>query len=351
MRGDIIELSHLLTSERTELSTPYWTMPSLMAAYLNFFMPWNVVRLCQLLPSLDMPKVDDFDYVLDLGSGPITCIIALWIARPDYRAKRLNIIATDVVSKPMELGLEVFKALAKLLNEPLNWNIELHRQSFTTALDRHSTKLKSKAKVIISANILNEVESRQKLQNEALREIFSAYSYSVRRNLHEEGTYLAIEPGTRQGGRLVTLLREEGLDNGLAAHAPCTHNEPCPFQENKRISSWCHMQCPAHAPTWLKDLAYNSNFRRRTLSLSFVQLKTYQKRFKPNCARIVSNPFEVPQYGSSQYVCSEHGLGMLVQEKNDYKSPSIEIPHSSMVQIAPTNKIDRKSQAFIAYLD
>ncbi len=352
LKKDIIELSELLTSERNELAAPYWTMPSFMAAYLNFFMPWNVVRLCQLLPKLEMPHIDDNDYILDLGSGPITCIIALWIAKPEYRAKKINIIATDVVLKPMELGLAVFQALAKILGEPLNWNVQLHRQSFTQALDRHSTKLKAKAKLILSANILNEVESRQKLQNAQIREIFSAYSYAIRRNLHnDEGTYLAIEPGTRQGGRLITLLREEALENSLAPHAPCTHNEICPFQENKRISSWCHMQCPAHAPAWLKDLAYNSGFRRRTLSLSFVQLKTNLKKFKPNAARLISNPFDVPQYGTCHYICSEHGLGMLVQENNNPRFPQIEIPHSAKIQIAPTNKRDRKSQALIAYLD
>ncbi len=345
LKKDICDLSALLTSERTELTTPYWTIPALTNAYIHYFMPWNLVRLCQLFPSLDLPEVEDEDYVLDMGSGPLTCIIALWIARPDYRNKKLNIIATDVSTKPMEIARDILEKLAELLEVPLHWNIRLHKQSYSQALAKKSTKLPQKAKLILSGNILNEVETRQKLQESELQELFSKYSLSVLDLLDERGSYIAIEPGTRQGGRLVSLLRQESIKNSLFPHAPCTHSKRCPFHERKNARSWCHMQCPAFAPHWLKDISAISGFKRESLALSFVQLKPYEIDYPYTTARLVSNPIQVPELGSSHYICTATGL-MLLASTYDAN-----LPLSAMISFEKSDKFDKKSRSPIVYLE
>ncbi len=345
IRKDICDLSALLTSERTELTTPYWTLPALTNAYIHYFMPWNLVRLCQLFPSLDLAEVEDEDYVLDMGSGPLTCIIALWIARPDYRNKKLNIIATDVSTKPMEIARQILENLSNLLEVPLLWNIKLYKQSYSQALDKKTSKLPQKAKLILSGNILNEVETRQKLQDTQLQELFSSYSSSISDLLHERGSYIAIEPGTRQGGRLISLLRRESIKNSLYPHAPCTHIQKCPFQERKNARSWCHMQCPAFAPAWLKDLSAIAGFKRESLSISFVQLKAFEVSYPPTTARLVSNPIKVPDYGLSHYICTHTGL-MLLASTDDAR-----LPLSCMVSFNRSEKFDQKSRSPIAYLD
>ncbi len=345
LKKDICDLSALLTSERTELTTPYWTLPALTNAYIHYFMPWNLVRLCQLFPSLDLADVEDGDYVLDMGSGPLTCIIALWIARPDYRNKKLNIIATDVSLKPMEIARQILENLAHLLEVPLLWNISLYKQSYSQALAKKTTVLPQKAKLILSGNILNEVETRQKLQDTELQELFEKYALSIKDLLDDRGSYIAIEPGTRQGGRLVSLLRKESIKNSLYPHAPCTHIQKCPFRERKHAKSWCHMQCPAFAPAWLKDLSAIAGFKRENLSISFVQLKAYEVSYPSTTARLVSNPIKVPEYGLSHYICTHTGLMLLASTEDAH------LPLSCMVSFNRSEKFDQKSRSPIAYLE
>ncbi|MCL2130521.1 MAG: rRNA methyltransferase, partial [Treponema sp.] len=49
---DVSELSGLLTSQRELRGSSYLGKPSLLSAYLRYFMPWNIYRLCRLLSGL-----------------------------------------------------------------------------------------------------------------------------------------------------------------------------------------------------------------------------------------------------------------------------------------------------------
>ena len=80
------DLSAMLTTEREAISRSYWSAPRLTSAYLRYFLPWNVVRLASLLPSLDLGTPPADPLLLDLGSGPLTLPMALWLSRPDLRA-------------------------------------------------------------------------------------------------------------------------------------------------------------------------------------------------------------------------------------------------------------------------
>ncbi len=342
LKYNIRDLSALLTSERKELATPYWTNPRLTSAYVNFFMPWNLIRFTQLFPAMELPRVQDGDYILDLGSGPLTCIIALWISRPDYREKKLNIIPTDVVLKPMEIGLDILKALAQALDIPMNWNIQSQKKSFTQAIVDNARILPKKVKLLFSANILNEVETRQNLQNTTLSKIFSDYSFAIHKLITNDGGYIALEPGTRQGGRLVSLLRSESIKNSLFPHAPCPHADRCPLQANRENSSWCHMQCPAFAPTWLRRLSEDAGFKRDSLTLSFVYLRPYFEGNYDNAGRIVSNTFNVPKYSQCRYVCTDKGLALLVKGRD--------LPDSALVSISISKDKDQKTHHPIAYV-
>ena len=63
------ELSALLTADRDEMDRPYWLAPRLAAAYLRYFLPWNLARLCALLPSLQIGDVPPSPVAADVGSG------------------------------------------------------------------------------------------------------------------------------------------------------------------------------------------------------------------------------------------------------------------------------------------
>ncbi len=88
------DLSAFLTTDRSSRSKPYWSSPRLTSAYLRYFLPWNILRLTSLLGTLSL-SLPSGAAVLDIGSGPLTFPIALWLAREDLRNKELNITAAD----------------------------------------------------------------------------------------------------------------------------------------------------------------------------------------------------------------------------------------------------------------
>ncbi len=81
---DVKRLSELLTSERGNRPKGYLADAPVLSAYLRAFLPWNLVRLCRLLPNLDLrrsPASPSGAVIVDLGAGPLTFGLALWLAR------------------------------------------------------------------------------------------------------------------------------------------------------------------------------------------------------------------------------------------------------------------------------
>lgn len=100
---DVAELSRLLTADRKERGESYLGKPDLLSAYLRYFLPWNLYRLCRLLPALPLTLAGG-DAVNDLGSGPLTLALALWICRPDLRPLALEFRCLDRTGTVLEAG-------------------------------------------------------------------------------------------------------------------------------------------------------------------------------------------------------------------------------------------------------
>ena len=79
--GGIRKLSDFLTVDRENLPRDYMTRPEYLAAYLHYFLPWNIYRQGRLLTGLDL-ALKPGARVVDLGAGPLTFLLALWLARP-----------------------------------------------------------------------------------------------------------------------------------------------------------------------------------------------------------------------------------------------------------------------------
>ena len=203
----IRDLSAMLTYERGGLGRSYWSAPRYVSAYLRYFLPWNLVRLTGLLPGLDLPvPVCDAETpvtIADLGSGPLTLPIALWLSRPDWRAVPLTLVCVDTVPRPMEMGRSILEHMAKLSGEPLNWTIRLVR----SPLMQSFRELRSPY-LLMAGNVLNELKDKPGV---SVDERMADLAVAVGRTLHPEGTALFIEPGTRLGGTLTAKLRETAL--------------------------------------------------------------------------------------------------------------------------------------------
>ena len=109
--NDIKELSHELTDERSERRKGYMNDPATLSAYIRYYQWWNLVRLVKLFSTLPV-TLKAGDTLADLGSGPLTLPIALWIARPDLRELPLTWYCVDLSAGALSAGEELFLKIA-----------------------------------------------------------------------------------------------------------------------------------------------------------------------------------------------------------------------------------------------
>jgi hypothetical protein len=116
----IKELSHQLTDERSSRHNGYMNQTVMLTAYSRYFMWWNLFRLTNLFrgfPKNCFEFLKDDDYCLDLGSGPLTIPVALWLSRPELRKKKLTWYCTDISQTALSLGEEIYlSVVAKTLS-------------------------------------------------------------------------------------------------------------------------------------------------------------------------------------------------------------------------------------------
>ncbi len=311
------ELSTRLTRDRSALHKPYWSAPRLTSAYLRYFLPWNILRLTRLFSGLELPEPlpraphDGQSplprLLVDIGSGPLTVPLALWLARPRWRALPLTVLCLDAAPRPLELGRRLFLAVA---GPDAPWRIVTRRASADAFL-RETRDTPGVPWLLTAANVLNELKARPGREEE------DRTAGIVEQTAHlltaPDARALFVEPGTRLGGKTIVSLRETALEEGLFPEHPCPHGKACPLQESR---TWCHFTCDAAgAPEWLTALSRDARLHKDALSLAFVLLRPMpeppETRGLPG-ARVVSAPFAVPGLpGLARYACTGRGLAVL----------------------------------------
>jgi hypothetical protein len=314
--GEIRHLSHLLTDERGDLKRDYLADPATLSAYLRYFLPWNIYRLGVLFAGLGLDPGGDNPNgaatIIDLGAGPLTAPLALWLSRPRLRKRPLTFICVDRAPKPMRLGLDVLHSLAAAQGGLAPWKITLVKGPL-------DARLREKADLIFVANALNEVLHRG--ESEELLETAEAMAGHLSSMLTPTGALCVVEPGVRPSAHLLAALRRGFLHHGLKPLAPCPHTEPCPMS-GRGYTAWCHFNFDAEAaPGWLKKLSDEAKLPKDNVSLSFLHFSAKGRKLAPgegkSLVRAVSGPFELPApdgmapHRFGQYACSERGLTLL----------------------------------------
>lgn len=300
------DLSRMLTSERDLADQPYWSSPRLLTAYCRYFLPWNLHRLAWLLPGLRLPLAPkqrapgtspEEVVILDLGSGPLTLPLALWVACPEFRRLPLRFICVDVAPHPMNVGRTIFQALA---GETL-WRFELRRGPLEAALGA----FKGKVRLILAGNVLNELPPPRR---GSLQERMEGLARLLASRLEADGRVLSVEPGTRLGGRVIAALRQAALEQGLTPEAPCPHAGPCPML-GPRATGWCHFSMlTTGAPPELLGLTRRAALEKRSLSLSCLLLRPMmpEEETGPE-AELAANPLDFLESEVDAWLDSEGG--------------------------------------------
>lgn len=338
---DIVCLSRMLTSSRKEMTQPYWSKPAFISAYLYYFLPWNIIRLARLLSSLNFPepeRIGNYSPILyDLGSGPLTLPITLWLTHPHFHDLPLECVCIDKSPQPMETGAKIFRTIASRFNKKA-WPIHLLRNSLAEPL--HPTKKLERGYpwLIAAINLLNEISTAKSRQRsvgreedteekcltkflEFLKSVCSVHELKDNHPLH----FLFVEPGTRLGGSLIMKLREMAIALGLKPVSPCTHNKPCPLlcsassMNSSFAKSWCHFTfLVENVPAWLLDLSEKAGLEKHSLSLSLLllnQSEEFNKEKNEMHTRVLSNHFAALNDQFCRYGCASCGRVLLKDAK------------------------------------
>lgn len=314
--ADIRDLSAALTSQRSELRFNYWKKPNWISAYLYYFLPWNLVRLCGLLPGLPLPEPARDSLLADAGSGPLTMPLALWLAKPEWRKAPVTVLAMDASRQPLEIGQALFAAVAELAGQQA-WTVDAE----SGPLENLGAASRAAAPwLATAANVLNELKPGKDGSGERFERLLAAWQPLWTRG----APLLFVEPGTRLGGAMIMRLRAAALERGLYPLSPCTHNADCPLPDRddlaKLPSGWCHFVFSAqNAPAWLKDLSREARLFKTSLSLSFILLADSPPALTlpPGAlpTRVISQSF-LARMSVARYGCASCGLCFLRNSKN-----------------------------------
>jgi hypothetical protein len=390
LKADIRKLWEDLTSDRESRTAEYLGSPPALSAYLRYFLPWNVFRLAALLANADFCLPDNA-VIADIGSGPLTLPIALWIARPELREVPLTIYCMDRVERVLEAGITIFQTLCMRVGGRLPpWRIETRKDSF-------GSPLPERAHLLTAANVFNEFfwKDKRNLGERALDTARILLSY-----IKENGSLFVMEPGDPRSGALIAALRAALIAEGAPPLGPCPHSLSCPMpgifhhlfppEETRTVKKdpnvapsrfllppvvmpkkrdkypWCHFGVDAlKAPSWLETLSEEAGLPKERAVLSYlwaargavvrepvgipdpVRSSEHERRARAGrgiLVRVVSEPFPLPDGSSGQYACSSLGYTLLKRPRGEESFDSGDLLEVTSSQ---QQRNDEKSGAII----
>lgn len=252
---DVAELSRQLTSERPRRNAGYLGQKSLLSAYLRYFLPWNVFRLGRLLPSLEI-QFEAGDAITDIGSGPLTLPIALWVCRPDLREVPLEFRCLDRTGAILDAGKRILEAL------PSRWKLRTIRGSLGERIEGKPARL------VTAINVFNELFWDD---HGGPRFVAERYGPLLSALAAKQGSILIVEPGIPRSGEFISLMRTQLLLSGRPPLAPCTHSAACPLPGGRRGAKWCHFAFETdEAPEELHRLSRAAGLPKERATVSFL---------------------------------------------------------------------------------
>ena len=313
---DIRALSHQLTDERETRRAGYMNANQELSAYIRYFSWWNLVRLTRVFSNISSSafELNDGDVILDIGSGPLTVVSALWLSRPELRNKKLTVYAMDISQSTMSVGEDLYlsiaaKALPSGENSLPHWNI-------IRAKGGIATPLRKKANLITCANMFNELYQKE---HENPEKIADAQIQNLLAYADERCSFFIAEPGMPVAGRFISLMRERFIKNNHPIVAPCSHQGICPMDGNHAryggSAKWCNFSFSTeNAPKKLLKLSELAGLPKERAVISFIfagtkhEISAAEKDDKILSVNVVSDPIFLPPHRAGFYSCSQNGM-------------------------------------------
>ncbi|QNL98371.1 hypothetical protein H9I35_04235 [Treponema sp. Marseille-Q4132] len=328
---NINALSHALTDERGKRRRGYMNAPETLSAYVRYFSWWNIVRFTRLFANFekDAFALSDGDACLDVGSGPLTAVIALWLSRPELRNKKLTWYCMDISQASLALGEDLYFSIAARVppsdkNAAPHWNIVRIKGEL-------GEPIRQKASLIVCADMLNELRETDARSDEirAKQYASSLLSYAAKKC-----DLLVIEPGVPSAARIISLMRDTLLKKNMTIVSPCPHADACPMNGYRAhtgsASKWCNFAFSTEdAPPSLLKLSKDAKLPKTRAVVSFLfarnAFESGSVKAVRGCTdeapktkstefpiRIVSDAITLPGRASGHYACSPLGLTLAV---------------------------------------
>ena len=339
---EIRNLSHELTDERSERKRSYMNETVRLTSYVRYYMWWNLIRLTRLFSNLpeDAFCLNSGDICLDAGSGPLTFVTALWLARPELRSRNLTWYCLDISQTALSLGEEIFLSVAARTladSQATPWKIIRVKGEL-------GTFIKHKVNFITSANMFNEL-----LQHTDMPPEYSAKKYceSLLNYAADNFSVFLVEPGVPKFARLLALMRDFFLRHGMNIISPCPHAAECPMP-GKHGGKWCNFAFSTDdAPEKLLKLSKSAELPKERAVLSYIFVTNQEKKIsdkKETSLRIASDAIKLPGKDEGFYACSERGLVLAVNKGAETFSSGDEFKIGRNI-LEKANSVDEKSGA------
>lgn len=344
----IKELSHQLTDERSSRHNGYMNQTVMLTAYSRYFMWWNLFRLTNLFrgfPKNCFDFLKDDDYCLDLGSGPLTIPVALWLSRPELRKKKLTWYCTDISQTALSLGEEIYlSVVAKTLTN----ETETQPWKIIRVKGELGTEIRNKASFVTCANMFNELyyDTAKPLEEQAKKYTNTLISYAT-----EKSMILVVEPAFPRSSRFISLTRDALIRKKFSIISPCPHTKEC-CMDGRKGGKWCHFVLDtSFAPKKLHKLSDKAGLPKDRASLSFVFAQNFEEIQNDELKiRVVSDMIKLPQNATGRYACSRLGLTLVKSNftsSKKFDSGSLISTEEATNKIESSAKIDTKSGAKI----
>lgn len=371
---DIRNLSHQLTDERGSRRVGYMNANEELSAYVRYFTWWNLVRFTRVFSNLPQNafNLNDGDFCLDLGSGPLTVVTALWLSRPELREKKLTWYCLDLSAATMSLGEDIYLSVAaktapKNEDVPPHWNI-------IRVKGGNGTSLKNKVSFISCANMYNELSQNltQNPEDVANLQIKQLLDYAT-----ENPSVFIAEPGMPVSAHFISLMRNQFIRKNFEIVSPCPHHSKCAMSgfhaRYGGSAKWCNFDFSTeNAPQRLLKLSKDSGLPKERAVISFMFAKKTENNDKTprtennrrseknagnsnNCPmpendkiagenemtlRIASDAIRIPEKGFGYYACGPKGLALVINRsgKKLESGDKIKISIKKSADILPKDK-------------
>ena len=345
------QLSDYFTKKQEERPQFYLEDKDLMAAYLAYFLPSNLLKINK--PLLELTNHSQGNLlspsgkkmsILDLGCGPGTASLGVinFLANGQVFEKEieLSITAADNTQQNIDEANIMMRRLWEAYSDNLSARNITSLTTKCLKLDMRDSGRQlenEKYDLVILSNSIGETLQNETAGSEGAKMIDSL----IINHLKKDGSLLVIEPALRESSRRLLKVRDEILKGeNINLYSPCITQAECEALINKK--DWCHEGYVWEKSSLIKEIDSRTGFNKSLLKYSYIILREDGKKFEDGLLeegveyfRVVSDLL-VMKGEKKIFLCGKRGriqVGRLDRHRSESNEGFDEMKRGDVVEI------------------